>query len=76
MLDEAQLIASPTAKRTIAVGKLKSHVRMCLTGTPMMNCRRDLVSLCVFLGAQTQFAKDNLVQLRSLWRGRGGGCQR
>lgn len=49
ILDEAQAVKNPQAKQTRAIKKLKSHVRLILTGTPIENRLFDLWSLFDFI---------------------------
>jgi len=49
VLDEAQSIKNPSAKQTQAIKKLKSQVRIVLTGTPVENRLLDLWSLFDFV---------------------------
>jgi non-specific serine/threonine protein kinase len=49
ILDEAHAIKNPTSKQTCAIKKLKSNVRIALTGTPIENSLTDLWSLFDFL---------------------------
>jgi len=60
VLDEAQMIKNSQAKQTKAVKKLKSRVRLALTGTPVENRLNDLWSLFDFtspglLGSEKAF---------------------
>jgi len=48
MLDEAQLIKNPAAMQTIAINKLDSKHRFCLTGTPVENRLSELWSIMNF----------------------------
>jgi len=61
VLDEAQAIKNPEAKQTRTVKKLKSDVRLALTGTPIENRLGDLWSIFDFvnpglLGSSKEFA--------------------
>ena len=49
VLDEAQAIKSPTAKATLAVCRLETHHRLCLSGTPIENHLGELWSQFAFL---------------------------
>jgi superfamily II DNA or RNA helicase len=49
VLDEAQAIKSPTSKATIAVCRLETRHRMCLSGTPIENNLGELWSQFAFL---------------------------
>ncbi|KAF2206071.1 hypothetical protein GQ43DRAFT_436496 [Delitschia confertaspora ATCC 74209] len=49
VLDEAHIIRSPKAKRTVAVTNLDAQSRWILTGTPIINNLKDLYSLVRFL---------------------------
>ncbi len=49
VLDEAQVIKSPTAKATHAVCRLETRHRLCLSGTPIENNLGELWSLFAFL---------------------------
>jgi hypothetical protein len=49
VLDEAHLIRNPETQAAIAVTKLRAHFRIALTGTPIQNKRRDLLSLFQFV---------------------------
>ena len=60
MLDEAQAIKNPNAKRTEAARRLNAHFRVFTTGTPVQNNLMDLYSLFGFvnpglLGSLRQF---------------------
>ena len=60
VLDEAQAIKNPAAKRTRAARQLPANFRMVTTGTPIQNNLMDLHSLFTFvnpglLGSQQQF---------------------
>ncbi len=62
ILDEAQFIKNPRAKASRVVRKLKTHHRLCLTGTPMENNIGELWSIFDFLmpgflGSEKQFRK-------------------
>ena len=48
ILDEAQLIKNPVAMQTLAINKLKSKHRFCLTGTPVENRLSELWSIMNF----------------------------
>lgn len=49
LLDEAHRIRSVQAMQTIAVNKLNSRCKWCVTGTPFNNRVTDLISLCQFV---------------------------
>ncbi len=62
VLDEAQVIKSPTAKSTKAVCQLETRHRLCLSGTPIENNLQELWSEFAFLmpgllGDRKGFAK-------------------
>jgi len=62
ILDEAQAIKNPQSQQTQAVKKLKSRLRLALTGTPVENRLSDLWSLFDFLspgllGSHTEFIR-------------------
>lgn len=62
ILDEAQMIKNPSAKQAQAAKRLKYHVRLALTGTPIENRLDDLWSLFDFispglLGSHKTFSK-------------------
>ena len=68
VLDEAHAIRNPDAEKTKKILALKVCCRLCLTGTPVMNCEQDLVTLLQFLGADKAYARTHItpVQLKSL----------
>ena len=49
VLDEAQFIKNPHATTTKRLKSLRSHLRLCLTGTPVENVTTDLWSIMDFL---------------------------
>jgi len=49
ILDEAQNIKNPFAKQAIAINKLKSNLRFCLTGTPIENRLSEFWSIMNFV---------------------------
>lgn len=49
ILDEASLIKNPESQRRISINKLKSDVRIVMTGTPVENSLIDLWSLADFV---------------------------
>lgn len=49
ILDESQAIKNPQSKVTKAVGLLKAHNRLCLSGTPLQNNTFDIYSQMNFL---------------------------
>lgn len=49
IIDEAQCIKNHTTKAAQGACALKSQIRFCLTGTPMMNSVAELHSLIEFL---------------------------
>ncbi len=53
ILDEAHKIANPSGLNSIMMRDIKAPLRWALTGTPLVNKRRDLVSLFAFLGVPT-----------------------
>jgi non-specific serine/threonine protein kinase len=60
ILDEAQAIKNPGTKQTRQIKKLKSHMRIAMTGTPIENDLTNLWSLFDFLnkgllGSSTEF---------------------
>jgi SNF2 family DNA or RNA helicase len=62
VLDEAQAIKNPQARRTDAVKQLRRRVGIAVTGTPVENRLRDLWSLMDFavpghLGTETEFLR-------------------
>lgn len=50
MLDESQIIRTPTAKKTIACMALYGHTKWCFSGTPIVNGSLDLWSQLRFCG--------------------------
>ena len=50
VLDEAHKIRNPAGQLAIAARRLKGTLRWALTGTPLVNEYRDIVSLLAFLG--------------------------
>jgi non-specific serine/threonine protein kinase len=62
LLDEAQAIKNPMTQQTLALKKIKAHIRFILTGTPVENRLSDLWSLFDFvapglLGSSKQFGR-------------------
>lgn len=85
VLDEAQHIKNPSAKVSQAACELKSHQRLCLSGTPVENNLGELWSLFRFLmpgflgplerfrrNYQTPIEKDNDEERREFLRARLG----
>lgn len=52
VLDEAQAIKTPTARRSQLVCELAAATRVCLTGTPLENSAMDLWSIMHFLNPE------------------------
>lgn len=53
ILDEAHKIANPSGLAAISMRAIDAPLRWALTGTPIVNKRKDLVSLFAFLGVPT-----------------------
>ena len=53
ILDEAHKIANPSGLNSISMRSIEAPLRWALTGTPLVNKKRDLVSLFAFLGVPT-----------------------
>lgn len=53
ILDEAHKIANPSGLNSIMMREIRAPLRWALTGTPLVNKKRDLVSLFAFLGVPT-----------------------
>ena len=74
VLDEAQSIKNPDAKRSLAAKRLQRRVGVAITGTPIENSLRDMWSIFEFiapayLGVRTQFERkypDELTAARAL----------
>lgn len=62
ILDESHLITNASSARARAAYLLQSKRRWCVTGTPIQNSSRDLVSLVAFLG----LAHDTDAELHEL----------
>lgn len=63
ILDEAQAIKNPDAKRTLTIKKLKRQISLAVTGTPVENTLRDIWSLFDFvlsgyLGSLPEFERS------------------
>jgi SNF2 family DNA or RNA helicase len=76
VVDEAQAIKNPNARRTLAAKRVDKRVGVAISGTPIENSLRDLWSIMEFvaptlLGSLAQFTKrypDEVVAARSLSR--------
>jgi SNF2 family DNA or RNA helicase len=60
ILDEAHLIRNPETQAAIAVTKLNASFRLALTGTPIQNRKRDLLSLFQFVAPDLFFNEEEL----------------
>lgn len=63
VLDEAQAIKNPEAKRSIATKRLTQRIGVAITGTPIENSLKDMWSIIEFvapsyLGTQRQFERN------------------
>ncbi|MBI9046670.1 MAG: DEAD/DEAH box helicase [Anaerolineaceae bacterium] len=63
VLDEAQAIKNPEAKRTIAIKQIPRNSTIAMTGTPIENCLMDLWSISDLtvsgiLGTKQEFQRD------------------
>ncbi len=72
ILDEAQAIKNPRARRSRAVGELQARFRVAVTGTPVENHLSDIWSLMHFLnrgllGKYSEFLKDIQDEQRAPW---------
>lgn len=76
LLDEAQSVKNPDAKRSAAVKRLQRRIGVAITGTPIENSLRDMWSIFEFiapsyLGSLRQFERsypDELTAARALSR--------
>lgn len=64
VLDEAQAVKNPAARRSQEVFKLRADARVCLSGTPVQNSLVDMWSIMRFLnplllGAKRHYARNN-----------------
>lgn len=74
ILDESHEIRSQHTKRFNAFAQLRGPRRICMSGTPIHNSLRDLVSQLIFTGCQlptsgkgkTHWTKDTLKRMRLL----------
>lgn len=74
VLDEAQSVKNPDARRSVAVRRLSKRIGVAITGTPIENSLRDMWSIFEFvapeyLGSRTQFERrypDELEAARAL----------
>jgi SNF2 family DNA or RNA helicase len=53
VLDEAHKIANPSTLNAIMMRSIDAPLRWALTGTPIINKKRDLISLFAFVGVRT-----------------------
>ncbi|MGL4949257.1 MAG: SNF2-related protein, partial [Anaeroplasmataceae bacterium] len=60
-LDEAQYIKNPNTLKSLAVKRLKSNSKFCLTGTPIENSALDLFSLFDFILPNYLFDKKTFI---------------
>jgi superfamily II DNA or RNA helicase len=65
VLDEAHQIRNPETRAAIAASRLSARFRVALTGTPIQNSKRDLLSLFQFL-APGLFREEEELEPRAL----------
>ena len=63
ILDEAHMIRNSRNKTTVALMSLKAHNRWCISGTPIQNGAKDMVTLLEFIGFQRKIAKKRMKEI-------------
>ena len=65
ILDEAHMIRNSRNKTTVALMTLKAHNRWCISGTPIQNGAKDMITLLEFIGFARKDAKKRLKEIVS-----------
>ena len=63
ILDEAHMIRNSRNKTTVALMSLKAHNRWCISGTPIQNGAKDMVTLLEFIGFPRKIAKKRMKEI-------------
>ena len=75
ILDEAHMIRNSRNKTTVALMKVKAHNRWCISGTPIQNGAKDMITLLEFIGFARKDAKKRMKEIvgeRMLLRTKAG----
>lgn len=63
ILDEAHMIRNSRNKTTVALMTVKAHNRWCISGTPIQNGAKDMITLLEFIGFARKDAKKRLKEI-------------
>lgn len=63
ILDEAHMIRNSRNKTTIALMSIKANNKWCISGTPIQNGAKDMVTLLEFIGFPKKIAKKNMKEI-------------
>jgi len=63
ILDEAHMIRNSRNKTTVALMTLNAHNRWCISGTPIQNGAKDMITLLEFIGFARKDAKKRLKEI-------------
>ena len=67
ILEESHIIRNSSSQTTKVAYKLKSNIRWGITGTPIQNSIKDLVSLFQFIGISKHIFMENIDKARNIF---------
>jgi SNF2 family DNA or RNA helicase len=63
ILDEAHMIRNSRNKTTVSLMTVKAHNRWCISGTPIQNGAKDMITLLEFIGFPRKDAKKRMKEI-------------
>jgi SNF2 family DNA or RNA helicase len=63
ILDEAHMIRNSRNKTTVALMTVNAHNRWCISGTPIQNGAKDMITLLEFIGFDRKDAKKRMKEI-------------